>query len=756
MNEGDLIRKRFTLKKEIGRGSYGDVWLAEKQMGLGGGKVLYALKFLRGKDEKGVDIEKVIEEIANWTNASSHINIISIHDSFIEHGKYVIVSDYADGGSLKDKIFLFEEATKVIEGVLNGLEHLHNLPIIHRDIKPENILLKNGVACITDFGLARDFDKTQSTGLAGSINYFSPEMAKKEIDNEEHARTLLDDLWATAITFYQLITNDLPFRKLGNIAKCKRELLPPNFPTELIDFFDKAFHSNRNERFQSAKEMSEALQKALSPEAKHLAELEQLKLQADLEKADLERKLEEAKSNTNELNRTLAKERAKSQYLAEEKQIIEKKLAIENENLQKLRIELRGAQSFVYIYKNSNSMLREFLESAENQLRQLHIEKQETDKNKVLLTAKIEDKNEVVEQILEKLKDGDKQLLENLRDGKKIVASSLFTKTSNSVTTQTEQNLLEAEKLLNSGNTYFGEGSYDKAIKDYSKAIELKPDYALAYKNRATAYYNNGNSAQAIRDDNKAIEIDPNIRDLQRPNIIKQSVLWDIIFESFLWLAVIGTLIPSYLLAYPIASYTSNLLSHNILELGQTGETISFIIITLIVMLIALIFVIVIFAYLVDFSDLAFVLPITFCGIALVACIYLAYSFFLMPNYFQIASDCAEKKDYNCVIENYTNSIYWYPSYWLTNVNKAYFNRGNAYIDKNNYDQAIKDYTKVIELNPQNADAYNNRGASYINKNNYDQAIKDYQKAIEIDPNVKYAKENLKLAIQAKEKQNSH
>src|SRR5829696_911405 len=154
MNEGDFIRG-YKLKQEIGRGSYGDVWLAEKQMDFGGATIYYALKFLRNRNEEGIDIEKVIKEIVAWTKASSHANVISIRDSFIEHGKYVIVSDYADGGSLKNRRFAVAEAAKIIEGVLDGIEYLHGLPIIHRDIKPENILLKNGVPSISDFGLAR-------------------------------------------------------------------------------------------------------------------------------------------------------------------------------------------------------------------------------------------------------------------------------------------------------------------------------------------------------------------------------------------------------------------------------------------------------------------------------------------------------------------------------------------------------------------------------------------------------------------------
>ncbi|MFC0515133.1 tetratricopeptide repeat protein [Mucilaginibacter angelicae] len=81
--------------------------------------------------------------------------------------------------------------------------------------------------------------------------------------------------------------------------------------------------------------------------------------------------------------------------------------------------------------------------------------------------------------------------------------------------------------------------------------------------------------------------------------------------------------------------------------------------------------------------------------------------------------------DYNKAIE--LDSVYL----------DAYFNRGNAYKIKANYDQAIIDYNKVIKMAPTYVDAYNNRGSVYKAIGSYDQAIIDYNKAIQLDP--KYA-----------------
>ncbi len=60
---------------------------------------------------------------------------------------------------------------------------------------------------------------------------------------------------------------------------------------------------------------------------------------------------------------------------------------------------------------------------------------------------------------------------------------------------------------------------------------------------------------------------------------------------------------------------------------------------------------------------------------------------------------------------------------------KAYYNRGNAYAKKGQYDQAISDYTKALEINPRYAFAYHNRGVAYLGKGQYDKAWEDVHKA---------------------------
>ena len=88
-----------------------------------------------------------------------------------------------------------------------------------------------------------------------------------------------------------------------------------------------------------------------------------------------------------------------------------------------------------------------------------------------------------------------------------------------------------------------------------------------------------------------------------------------------------------------------------------------------------------------------------------------------------------KKGQYDQAIKDYTKAIEVNPRFA-----GAYSNRGRAYDKEGQFDQAIKDFTKAIEVNPRFAGAYYNRGLAYKHKDQYDQAIIDYTKAIKVNP----------------------
>jgi tetratricopeptide (TPR) repeat protein len=90
-------------------------------------------------------------------------------------------------------------------------------------------------------------------------------------------------------------------------------------------------------------------------------------------------------------------------------------------------------------------------------------------------------------------------------------------------------------------------------------------------------------------------------------------------------------------------------------------------------------------------------------------------------------------RDYDRAISEYTEAIESDPSNDFANASMYYY-RGLAYRNKNEYDKAIRDFNRVILLNPMKANAYYYRGLAYYHKNEYDKAIQDFSEAIILDP----------------------
>src|SRR4051812_31754251 len=101
LEEGVKVRE-YTLKKFLGSGKFGEVWLAEKEIELADEGIPFALKFLTGQSGRGINTDSVRNEVRIWMRADNHPNIVRVYDGFIHDRYLVIISEYVDGGSLRD------------------------------------------------------------------------------------------------------------------------------------------------------------------------------------------------------------------------------------------------------------------------------------------------------------------------------------------------------------------------------------------------------------------------------------------------------------------------------------------------------------------------------------------------------------------------------------------------------------------------------------------------------------------------------
>ncbi len=197
----------YTLVSPLGRGSFGDVWLATRETKFVTTKVAIKLP-----NREQVEVEAIKQEAILWEQASGHPNVLPIIEADEYDGQIVIVSEYAADGTLGEvldkKGFLpVKKAIEMAIGILNGLEFLHSRQIIHRDIKPANILLQGEIPRLTDFGMSRAVSGnslSMSISINGTPYYMSPEAFNRK-------RNKQTDIWSFGVVLYKMLMGKLPF-----------------------------------------------------------------------------------------------------------------------------------------------------------------------------------------------------------------------------------------------------------------------------------------------------------------------------------------------------------------------------------------------------------------------------------------------------------------------------------------------------------------------------------------------------------------
>ena len=229
--------ERYMLKKLLGHGGMGVVWLAyDKRL-----QEPVALKFL--PPQIGFD-PAALEDLRRETLRArklSHPNIIRIHDLHAEAGEIPFVSmEYVDGPNLHHlralkpgRVLTWKVLAPLLRQLCAALEYAHSEKVVHRDLKPANLMLdSSGRLKLADFGLARvvQDSMTRLTGKTGggTINFMSPQQA------DGRPPQVTDDIYSLGATLYDLLTSTPPFYT-GDIAYQVRHVRPDDLRQRLLD-----------------------------------------------------------------------------------------------------------------------------------------------------------------------------------------------------------------------------------------------------------------------------------------------------------------------------------------------------------------------------------------------------------------------------------------------------------------------------------------------------------------------------------------
>jgi serine/threonine protein kinase/Tfp pilus assembly protein PilF len=260
---GSIFAERYRIIEELGKGGMGrviralDMKLDEE----------IAIKFIRPElTEDPAAVERFRTEL-KAARQVIHKNVARMFDLNEADGVPFITMEYVRGGDLKSLIKKMgrldaQQAVRIVKQVAEGLAEAHRTGVIHRDMKPHNIMVdEEGTARITDFGLARlrkTDDATLTAPGMGTPAYASPEQVEgTAVDNRS-------DLYSLGIVFYEMLTGKIPFKGDSpySVALQRLTKAPPDprslqsdIPEALVQIIMKCLEREREKRYQSAEEL---------------------------------------------------------------------------------------------------------------------------------------------------------------------------------------------------------------------------------------------------------------------------------------------------------------------------------------------------------------------------------------------------------------------------------------------------------------------------------------------------------------------
>jgi len=266
---------RFYVKRELGRGSIGIVYLAHDPI-IDRDVAIKAVRNRLSAAERRQNEQQFINE-ARAAGRLQHANIVTIYEASSEGDTTYIAMEYLQGRELSKLLdgghsFTPDDVASICWKIADALDHAHRNGVVHRDIKPANIfLVADHQPKLVDFGIARSPNRVPDTlheetpytlfhdNLLGTPNYMSPEQA---LGQPVDART---DIYSLGAVMYEMLTGRKPFQadetdkllqQIAYKAAPQVHVLAPGVPHTLSRIVAKAMQKKPEKRYPHAEAMA--------------------------------------------------------------------------------------------------------------------------------------------------------------------------------------------------------------------------------------------------------------------------------------------------------------------------------------------------------------------------------------------------------------------------------------------------------------------------------------------------------------------
>lgn len=275
---GRTLSNRYRIDAMLGQGGMSAVYKATDP----NLKRVVAIKLIHPHLSTDSSFVMRFESEAAAVASLRHPNIVQVFDFNNDNGIYYMVLEFIPGETLQERMrrlaenkrqLSVEEALRYTLNISDAVGYAHQRGMVHRDIKPANIMLDvHGQAILMDFGIVKILggDSHTSTGaVVGTARYMSPEIIRGEVADHR------SDIYSLGVTLYEMLSGRPPFVADSAMTLMMMHLndpvpdvrgFRPDIHPEIVSIIQRCLAKDRNNRYQSAAELSTDLKRALAYE----------------------------------------------------------------------------------------------------------------------------------------------------------------------------------------------------------------------------------------------------------------------------------------------------------------------------------------------------------------------------------------------------------------------------------------------------------------------------------------------------------